>query len=101
MILHVKAMLGLVLLAIGTVTGPLALAETQIWRPLPGTNTPDYGGPLDIERDGIIHPAIPNTRTPDYGSKDRRIIRDGKVYDAIPGTNTPDYGSGRWLLRER
>ena len=89
------------LLGVGAVLATSALAETQIWRPIPGTNTPDYGGPLYIERDGIIYPAIPGTRTPDYGSDDRRIIRDGKVYDAIPGTNTPDYGSGRWLLRER
>jgi hypothetical protein len=76
-------------------------ADTEIWRPIPGTSTPDDGGPLSIERDGVIYPAIPGTRTPDYGSSDRRIIRDGTIYDAIPGTNTPDYGSGRSVIRER
>jgi hypothetical protein len=80
---------------------PLASADTEIWTPIPGTRTPDYGGPLRIERDGILYPAIKGTRTPDYGASDRLIIRDGKVYDAIPGTNTPDYGSGQRLLRDR
>jgi hypothetical protein len=93
--------LGAVSLAVGAVMAPFASADTEIRRPIPGTNTPDYGGPLLIERDGVVYPAIPGTRTPDYGSDDRLIIRDGKVYDAIPGTNTPDYGSERWLLRER
>ncbi|SDX41846.1 hypothetical protein SAMN05421783_12515 [Thiocapsa roseopersicina] len=90
-----------VLVAAGAVTATFASADTEIRRPIPGTNTPDYGGPLLIERNGVVYPAIPGKRTPDYGSDDRLIIRDGKVYDAIPGTNTPDYGSGRWLLRER
>ncbi|HSO81799.1 hypothetical protein [Thiocapsa sp.] len=80
---------------------PLAYADTDIWKPIPGTQTPDYGGPLLIERDGIVYPAIKGTRTPDYGSSDRLIIRDGKIYNAIPGTNTPDYGSGQRLLRDR
>jgi hypothetical protein len=93
--------LGAVLLAVGVVTASFAPADTEIRRPIPGTNTPDYGGPLLIERNGVVYPAIPGTRTPDYGSDDRLIIRDGKVYDAIPGTNTPDYGSGRYLIRER
>jgi hypothetical protein len=53
------------------------------------------GGPLLIERNGIVDPSTPGTRTPDYGADDRLIIRDGKVYEAIAGTNTPDYGSGR------
>ena len=96
-----RSILWLTLLGVGIGAAPSVAADTEIWRPIPGTNTPDYGGPLYIERNGIIYPAIPGTRTPDYGSKDRRIIRDGKVYDVIPGTNTPDYGSGRWLLRER
>jgi hypothetical protein len=80
---------------------PLANADTEIWTPIPGTETPDYGGSLLIERKGTVYPAIPGTRTPDYGSDDRLIIRDGKVYDAIPGTNTPDYGSRQRLLRDR
>jgi hypothetical protein len=80
---------------------PLASADTEIWTPIPGTRTPDYGGPLLIERDGIVYPALKGTRTPDYGASDRLIIRDGKVYNAIPGTNTPDYGSGQRLLRDR
>jgi hypothetical protein len=80
---------------------PFASADTEIWTPIPGTRTPDYGGPLLIERDGIVYPAIKGTRTPDYGASDRLIIRDGKVYNAIPGTNTPDYGSGQRLLRDR
>ncbi len=80
---------------------PLASADTEVWTPIPGTETPDYGGPLRIERDGILYPAIKGTRTPDYGASDRLIIRDGKVYDAIPGTNTPDYGSEQRLLRSR
>jgi hypothetical protein len=79
----------------------LAHADTEIWTPVPGTETPDYGGPLRIERDGILYPAIKGTRTPDYGASERLIIRDGKVYNAIPGTNTPDYGSERRLLRDR
>ncbi len=99
--LSVRSFLCVTLLGVGVGAVMPARADTEIRRPIPGTNTPDYGGPLLIERDGIIYPAIPGTRTPDYGSDDRRIIRDGKVYDAIPGTNTPDYGSGRWLLRER
>jgi hypothetical protein len=80
---------------------PLANADTEIWTPIPGTETPDYGGPLLIERDGIVYPAIKGTRTPDYGASDRLIIRDGKVYKAIPGTNTPDLGSEQRLLRNR
>lgn len=80
---------------------PLAYADTEIWTPIPGTRTPDYGSPLRIERDGIVYPAIKGTRTPDYGASDRLIIRDGKVYNAIPGTNTPDYGSEQRLLRTR
>ena len=101
MTLLARSTLCLALLCVGAGFVMHAPADTEIRRPIPGTNTPDYGGPLLIERDGIIYPAIPGTRTPDYGSADRLIIRDGKVYDAIPGTNTPDYGSGRWLLRER
>jgi hypothetical protein len=88
-------------LVVTPIFAPMTGADTEIRRPIPGTDTPDYGGPLYIERNGIVYPAIPGTRTPDYRSDDRRIIRDGKVYDAIPGTNTPDYGSGQWLLRER
>jgi hypothetical protein len=80
---------------------PIASADTEIWRPIPGTETPDYGGPLLIERDGIVYPAIKGTRTPDYGASDRLIIRDGKLYNAIPGTNTPDFGSEQRLLRHR
>ncbi|EGV16845.1 hypothetical protein [Thiocapsa marina] len=80
---------------------PLANADTEIWTPIPGTETPDYGGPLMIERNGIVYPAIKGTRTPAYGSNERLIIRDGKLYDAIPGTNTPDYGSEQRLLRTR
>jgi hypothetical protein len=37
---------------------PLAFADTEIWTPIPGTETPDYGGPLLIERDGIVYPSI-------------------------------------------
>ena len=90
-----------VLVAAGAVTAMFASADAETRRPISGTNTPDYGGPLLIERKGIVYPAIPGTRTPDYGSDDRLIIRDGNVYDAILGTNTPDYGSGRYLIRER
>jgi hypothetical protein len=79
----------------------LAHADTEIWTPIPGTETPNYGGSLLIERDGIVYPAIKGTRTPDYGTSDRLIIRDGKVYNAIPGTDTPDYGSDQRLLRNR
>ncbi|SDX66633.1 hypothetical protein [Thiocapsa roseopersicina] len=101
MTLLARSVLWLALLSVGAGFVMHASADTEIRRPIPGTDTPDYGGPLLIERNGIVYPAIPGTRTPDYGSDERRIIRDGKVYDAIPGTNTPDYGSGRWLLRER
>ncbi|MFB1490909.1 MULTISPECIES: hypothetical protein [unclassified Thiocapsa] len=101
MTLLAKSILCVAFLGVGAVTAPFAPADTETRRPIPGTNTPDYGGPLLIERNGVVYPAIPGTRTPDYGSDDRLIIRDGKVYDAIPGTDTPDYGSGRWLLRER
>ncbi|SDX28199.1 hypothetical protein [Thiocapsa roseopersicina] len=89
------------LLIVAVTLAPLAYADTEIWTPIPGTRTPDYGGPLLIERDGIVYPAIKGTRTPDYVSSDRLIIRDGKVYNAIPGTNTPDYGSEQRLLRNR
>jgi hypothetical protein len=101
MALLARSILCVALLSVGAGFVVHAAADTEIRRPIPGTNTPDYGGPLLIERNGVVYPAIPGTRTPDYGSDDRLIIRDGKVYDAIPGTNTPDYGSGRWLLRER
>jgi hypothetical protein len=101
MTLLVRSTLYVALLSVGAGLATYASADTEIRRPIPGTNTPDYGGPLLIERNGVVYPAIPGTRTPDYGSDNRLIIRDGKVYDAIPGTNTPDYGSGRWLLRER
>ncbi|MFB1488389.1 MULTISPECIES: hypothetical protein [unclassified Thiocapsa] len=47
---------------------PPANADTEIWTPIPGTETPDSGGSLLIERKGIVYPAIPGTRTPDYGS---------------------------------
>jgi hypothetical protein len=47
------------------------------------SNTRDYGGPLLIEGNGIVYPAIPGTPTPDYGFDDCLIIRDGKVYDAV------------------
>jgi len=101
MTLSMRSIVCTALLGVGAGLATHASADTEIRRPLPGTDTPDYGGPLLIERNGVVYPAIPGTRTPDYGSDDRLIIRDGKVYDLIPGTNTPDYGSGRWLLRER
>jgi hypothetical protein len=41
MVYHAKQMLGVVLLAIGAVTAPPAEADTEIRRPLPGTNAPD------------------------------------------------------------
>jgi hypothetical protein len=97
----VPSIRSVMLLCVGVGFAMQAAADSEIWRPIPGTNTPDYGGPLSIERDGVIYPAIPGTRTPDYGSSNRRIIRDGTIYDAMPGTNTPDYGSGRSLIRER
>ncbi|WP_200387452.1 hypothetical protein [Thiocapsa imhoffii] len=98
-IVTTTARTALVLLAV--MLPPLAQADTKIWTPIPGTQTPDSGGPLLIERNGIVYPAIKGTRTPDYGSSDRLIIRDGVVYRAIQGTNTPDYGSRQRLLRNR
>jgi hypothetical protein len=96
-----RSLLWVTMAGVGAGFAMQAPADTEIWRAIPGTDTPDHRGPLYIERNGVIYPAIPGTRTPDYGSADRRIIRDGKVYEAIPGTNTPDYGSGRSLIRDR
>jgi hypothetical protein len=77
MTLSVRSILCIALLGVGAGFATHASADIEIRRPLPGTNTPDYGGPLLIERNGLVYPAIPGTRAPDYGSDDRRIIRDG------------------------
>lgn len=70
---------------------------SEVWSTVPGTNASknlEY-----IERGGTIYRPIPGTRTPDYGSDDRWIVRDKKIYKAIPGTNTPDYRSRQSIIR--
>ena len=69
----------------------------EVWSTVPGTGASknlEY-----IERGGTIYRPIPGTRTPDYGSDQRWIVRDNKVYKAIPGTNTPDYGSRTYRIK--
>jgi len=78
---------------------PAHAEDVLIYRPIPGTSVPDYGGPAQVLRGDTLYPVLPGTRTPDYGSNNRIIIRGGKAYPVLPGTNTPDYGKAKRVWR--
>ncbi len=94
------AWIGMLIVAGVVVVFVVGLSQGQaaeVWSTIPGTSASknlEY-----IERGGAIYRPIPGTRTPDYGSDQRWIVRDNKVYKAIPGTNRPDHGSGKYIIR--